>query len=294
MVKWLVKDIDELEDLILSEAGTFYDGAFDKVGKENTFIFLDEEADARTAFNNKRTKIEPNDVQYFVNKLGLRGDSTFRSDKKKVAFFGCSFTFGWGINEVDGFPNIIGRKLFPDHEIINVGMPGTSSDTCTRYFKMITDVVDLDYAFILLPPSFRTELPCKDDFIKYANLSPNKNQIPDKIKYKWSAWQALNDDDYLKYRLHKNISFIDQTAQNRDVNVFFSTYDDDDMKYLHEVIDDNKLLPFFEQYELKASFDLTDFDRNLKHLFARDGHHPGIYSNAIFSKKVINKIKDIL
>jgi hypothetical protein len=170
-----MKDINELEETILSETGTFFDGNFDKVNKESMFLFLDEEVDAVEAIKDKKTKIELRDVQYVINKIGLRGNSTFRSDKKKVAFFGCSYTFGWGINETDGFPNIIGRELFPNHEIINVGVPGTSPDTCVRYFKMVTDVVDLDYAFILLPPAFRTELPINDNFLKYTNLNPDKN-----------------------------------------------------------------------------------------------------------------------
>ena len=106
---------------------------------------------------------------------------------------------------------------------------------------------------------------------------------------------TLNDDDnYLKYRTLKNVSFIDQMAKNRNVNVFFSTYDNDVIKYLHEVIDDVKILPFFQQYELMSSFGLSGFDSNLKHCFARDGKHPGVYSNRVFSNKVIDKIKNFI
>jgi hypothetical protein len=293
MVKWLIKNVDELERTILSETNTFFDGNMNKVGKESTFIFKEEEIDAKKALEIKRTNIQPNSVRYKVNKLGLRGSGDFKSKKKKVAFFGCSFTFGWGVNEEDGFPHIIGTELFPDHEIINVGMPGTSIDTCVRYFKMVTDVVDIDYAIILLPAPFRTELPCENMHIKYANIVTNENHAPKELKEKFPAWVELNDSLYLKYRFLKNVSFIDQIATNKNVNVFFSTYDDDGKEYLNEVLPENKILPFFDQYELKSSFELPDYDPELKHFFARDGHHPGVYSNKVFSDKVIKKIKNI-
>ena len=64
-------------------------------------------------------------------------------------------------------------------------------------------------------------------------------------------------------------------------------------KIANEILPENKILPFFEQYELKSSFDLPNFDPELKHFFARDGHHPGVYSNKVFSDKVIKKIENI-
>jgi hypothetical protein len=55
-------------------------------------------------------------------------------------------------------------------------------------------------------------------------------------------------------------------------------------------VDNKKLLPFFKQLELDSKFGYGI--PNLKEKFARDGSHPGKYSNKIFAEDVIKFISN--
>ena len=52
--------------------------------------------------------------------------SFFRSpvhDKGDIWIFGCSFTYGWALNDNETYPWII-QEAFPDHEVVNFGVNG--------------------------------------------------------------------------------------------------------------------------------------------------------------------------
>lgn len=291
MVKWSVKDFEEFKKLAHDETIIRFVNKHDVLNKRSNFLFKDEKLNAENAILNNETKLGMHDVSYYINQYGFRGDWDLRSPKKKVIFFGCSVTLGWGLNEDNTFYKLISKELFPDHEIINISAGGWSIDTIVRFFKYITDIVnDIEYCFFILPSSFRTELPVYDGSLAYTNIVNQKENIPEKYLAKYDAWLELNDDYYEIYRVLKNITYIDHLSRLKGIKSFYSYYDRIIKKYINEVIEEENVLPMFEQYELESRYGYGD--HTLKYAFARDGCHPGKYSNEIFAEQVIKKLKN--
>ncbi len=78
-----------------------------------------------------------------INSCGMRGPEVdvSRPDKTyRIAFLGDSFTFGWGVNEDEAFPEVTAKilqKKFPNiHvEALNFGVPGYSTFQEVALFK---------------------------------------------------------------------------------------------------------------------------------------------------------------
>jgi hypothetical protein len=229
------------------------------------------------------------DVTYFVNEYGFRGDWSLTNNKKKVLFIGCSVTFGNGLNYEDTFIKLISNELFPEHEVINLGMAGCSIDTNLRYFKYITDLIEIESAFFLLPFIFRSEFPTGNPTLPLVNFVNEIENIVPEHKTNFRSWVDLNTPQFMDYRLGKSISHIESISDHRKIDTYISTYDFDIYKSLDKFINSSKKLPPFIQYELES------FRKNgnlgLGSEFARDGHHPGKYSHKVFSDSTIEFYK---
>ena len=189
MVKWSISNIEEFKKLAHDETIIRFVNRHDTLNKQSHFIFPDEQKTAENAILNNETNVGLYDVSYYINEYGFRGDWDLKSNKKKVIFFGCSFTFGWGIKEEDCFYKLISNELFRDYEVINISAGGWSIETVVRFFKYITDIVtDIEYCFFILPSMFRTELPVYEHGLAYANIVPQKENIPENFMSKYNAW----------------------------------------------------------------------------------------------------------
>jgi hypothetical protein len=289
MVKWKINSIEEFKTISVNENVTRFEEREKVLNKVSNFIFFDERATSYDAFG-KSSDIDPLDVEYFINEYGFRGDWSLLSDKKKILFVGCSFTLGWGLNYNDTFVKLISDELYPECEIINLSIAGCSMDTNLRYFKYVTDIVDIDTVIFLLPPPFRTEFPSKDPLTPLFNIVPQEENTPKSFKSKLISWTDLNTNEFMNYRTGKNISYIETICEFKNIKSYFTTYDIKLYHYLSKVMDDKKLLPFFEQLELNSKF--GNGIPNLKRKFARDGSHPGKHSNKIFAEDVIKFINN--
>jgi hypothetical protein len=290
MVKWCVNNAAEFKEVSHKDTIIRFENQYDVLNKESNFVFYNEQRDAENAIYNIKTHLSLYAVTYYINEYGFRGHWDLMTDKKKVIFFGCSFTFGWGLNEEDQYHTLISNELFDGYEIINISAGGWSTDSIVRFFKYITDFVrGIEYCFFILPPLFRTELPVDDVLIDYITMVVQKENISKKYLHKYENWLELNDELYEKYRTMKNISHIQALAKSNGIKPFIGTYDSYAIKYFNEIVPSEQLLPYFEQYEQESRNGYGD--ETLKHKFARDGQHPGVYSNKKFAEEVIKKIK---
>ena len=66
------------------------------------------------AIKNKKTVLTPEDVYYYINEYGTRGEWSIKNCKPEyinIAVLGCSFTFGVGISEPKIWPAQIKQNL---------------------------------------------------------------------------------------------------------------------------------------------------------------------------------------
>ncbi len=69
------------------------------------------------------------DVVYSINDAGLRVTPTHADAKIAIAFLGCSFTFGDGLNDAQTFPWQVGEKLGAQYQVFNFGKSGFGANS---------------------------------------------------------------------------------------------------------------------------------------------------------------------
>jgi hypothetical protein len=82
----------------------------------------------RPFINSEEEKVvKPGDWQYRINKYNFREPWNFEAHTPKIGFFGCSFTFGEGIEYPDTFVNIVGTGTLADYETLTLSTTAATS-----------------------------------------------------------------------------------------------------------------------------------------------------------------------
>jgi hypothetical protein len=292
---WKFNDPEFLKKLLIKE----YESIFlsknpvsnnNLLNKKVPFMSEHEREMSENAIRNNKTKITLDSVNYYVNNLGARGEwgITNNSNAFTIAFFGCSFTFGVGIDEKDIFVNLVKDKLNistdKELEIINLGYPGASIAKCSRLFKYITNVKKIDVAIFLFPTHLRDEFIYNNENgnSSYINLIPNAK--PTIKNNTWELFYELMDDRNLMYRAIKDIDMIDNICELKKIKSFYSSWDYDTYLQINELISNkNKIMPVFRFLE----------NENKNNLYARDGQHPGLESHSFFSNQIAEHLNNL-
>lgn len=81
------------------------------------------------------------DVHYTLNDQGLRvTPEPNQPDAPAVLFFGCSFSYGEGVEDWQSFPYLVGEGLEGDYRVLNLSFHGYSANQMLTYLE--TDKVD--------------------------------------------------------------------------------------------------------------------------------------------------------
>ena len=97
------------------------------------------------------------DIRYLINSWGFRSpEFDLTGQTKNIMTFGCSYTFGVGVDENHTWPNQM-RKFFPDYRVYNLGISGCGADTVTRLAINWIPVLKPDIVLILWPNRYRFE-----------------------------------------------------------------------------------------------------------------------------------------
>src|SRR3989338_2445404 len=116
------------------------------------------EYDPNTGWKNKPNaqgifKIPDRESFVKINSFGFRGEnlSPQKTHKKRIMFFGDSFTWGYGVSNSETFIEKL-SSLFPKDslELINCGVPGYGTDQEYLYFKKIGSLWKPDIVILLL------------------------------------------------------------------------------------------------------------------------------------------------
>ena len=232
------------------------------VGLEySTLGFHDEESDATQ-----------NPWQYRINKYGYRGDNwSFNNDA--IAFFGCSFTFGTGVEKDIA---TVSQELL-NTECYNIGQPGASAITILKTFNSFIKYYPVKTAIITLPISNRIYYPVFNDTTscwEYGSLLPNWKD-PNTRPIYTHAFQFFNLDTSLAY-LYDYIQMAELSAKLSGTDIIWSSWDINTQEFLNSVVETKHTINVGDQQLDKA----------------RDQLHPGpkfVQSWSLNIKKEIKK-----
>jgi len=290
-IVWKLKTVKDFCEIMRQEYKTvmtldpWADGALNRYTQ---FTSYSEQTQSMKALEDKKTKLTFDDVRYYINDYAARGDWSInvpKPDHLKIAVFGCSFTFGVGIDEEGTWHAQVKKLLKTDKpiQLINMGYPGGSISKCLKLFKYITDVYQIDIAIFLLPTHWREEYPAYINKMgtSYHNFIPNVNPHG-LLLQKWEEFYMFATEETQIYNAIKAVSHIDAIAQSKNIETYFSTWDFPLYCYLKSnYLTKNQLLPYYE---------FLENHKGIKDGFARDGNHPGPLSNEHFANQILEHL----
>lgn len=293
---WNIESETQFKDVVRDDYSrvVFLDGKInERFGVEIKYLSDPEIQQTVDAFEKGRTDIDKDDVSYYINKYGARGDWSIeeqKNDHLKIAVFGCSFTFGVGMPESKTWAAQFVQKLQVDKpvQLINLGYPGGSIAKNLKHFKYLTDIYKIDMAVFLLPTHWREEYPdyyTSDHPVTYYNFIPNYG-----FKYKkekWEQFYSYSTDGTRFYDMVKMISYIELIASVKNIETYYSSWDEQTLNFIreHKLVKLYQILPYFKFLENMVA-------PHLNNKFARDGFHPGIASQDLFSSELVDHISN--
>ena len=287
---WNFSDFETFYDVIRYEyRNIFYNDKVKLYNHNYQYMSKVEEEQSKGAIESGYTELKEDSVYYYVNDYGARGNwevKPFKNNKIKIAFFGCSFTFGVGMGEESTFQGIIKNKWTnkDNVQIINLGYPGGSISKCTKLFKYLTNVYDIDIAIFLFPTHFRDEYINRDpdNSLNIMNMIPNAE--PTVEKSKWHLFYELMDDDNLLYKATKELDLIESISKEKNILTLYSSWDNKTYNHIKNTISEqSRMLPYFKFLE-------NMLPKGQHKGRARDGMHPGPLTHETFADEIINHL----
>jgi hypothetical protein len=150
-------------------------------------------------------------VSYNINSLGYRG---VEPQQGMPAAFGCSFTFGYAVDEPETWPALLG--------LANFGEAGTSNDRIVRNAITYINSYSPKDIYVMLTFSNRREWVTEGgEFRKFKGLTDQEHQrIIKQNSLSWeSAHMLLQNDQADHYNYFKNKLFLQTYCENKNVNL---------------------------------------------------------------------------
>lgn len=213
--------------------------------------------------------VKPGDWQYKINRYNFREPWNFKVETPKIGFFGCSFTFGEGIEYSDTFVNIVSKKFSLNP--FNFAVGGSSLHRVARTFTAVSKVINLDYAVFTLPHWHRQMHI--DASGKIINLIPH---WPHEQFEEISNQLTDLEEEYYVIQAVSLVSWIADIAEACGTKIILSSWDYP-LNDLCKVTYPNLTINPFPNIDDKC---------------ARDNMHPGTKSQNAHAEQIIRAIHD--
>lgn len=206
---------------------------------------------------------------YVIGKHNFRGCWDFNDSKKRIGFFGCSFTFGEGIKYEDTFINIVSEQLKLNP--FNFGAAGAGVERVARLFSAVSSVIDLDYAVVTLPGWHRQ-----------LHIDPDGTMISLIPHWPHKGYENLTDlltnvsEEYYVVRASTSINWIYDIAKHKGIKLILSSWDHPQNEFCKLAFPNTTIGPF----------------PNIDDKCARDKMHPGPKSQAAHAEQIIKAFHD--
>ena len=159
---------------------------------------------------------KPEDVTYYFNSQHYRG--YLEPESSKPAAFGCSFTFGTGVDEKQHWPGLMG--------IVNCGQPGSSNDKITRLAVTYCKNFKPSSIYVMWTfPQRREWVDEQGNMIAFKNLS--ELEIKNILSQKFVSWDNthlfLMNDLWDEYNYTKNKLLLESFCTANNIKLFQTT-----------------------------------------------------------------------
>lgn len=177
--------------------------------------------------------------QYHINKYGYRGNN-WSFNKNAIAFFGCSVTFGIGVEK--DIATVVQENI--KTECYNIGQPGASAINILKTFSNFIQYCPVKTAIITLPTADRIHRPeFNNSFSAWAYLNLIPNWInPNNKELHHHAYSFFSTDTCLAY-LYDYIRMAELTAKVFDVEIIWSSWDKETLDFLRSIVHNQKTIP---------------------------------------------------
>lgn len=208
--------------------------------------------------------------QYTINQYGFRDVWRNKAKRPNIGFYGCSNTYGEGVESSKLWTTLLSKHY--NMCKYNFGIGGASALRIARTFVATQQVLNLNYAVILLPSLHRVDCAeISSDGAIELQLLPWKNpQFNKSQEKKWTDIYATYDNSMFIMNLIYAVSIITESAKANKVRIVFASWDMETLYTLDKINAPN----LYPNQGLKTE------DR------ARDGGHPGPESSKLFAEKL--------
>jgi hypothetical protein len=249
--------------------------------------------------NEKNFKKNPhpkylNGFTYKFNNYGYRCDDfDLENDKYKILTIGCSTSMGFGLPYEETYAYLLCDKLSKKYNIsiknYNLSQAGYGVDYICRMIFQTIDIIKPNYVIIYFPAFERMEFYDENETETYWNII--KTLYLDKIKE--------NGKNYFFCNFVKHFNFIDEILKNRNINWFWTTWEE---TFIKCVLSDERFIHNLKKY---IDVEKTDYTKSFildairvaqenpnkdKTILARDWLHPGFEFNQFFANYLYDKI----
>jgi hypothetical protein len=208
--------------------------------------------------------------QYTINQYGFRDVWRNKAKRPNIGFYGCSNTFGEGVESSKHWTTLISKHY--NMCKYNFGIGGASALRVARTFVATQQVLNLNYAVILLPSLHRVDYAeISENGATEMQMLPWKNPNFSKSQEKkWTDIYATYDNSMFIMNLIYAVSMITESAKAHNVKIVFSSWCGETLYTLGKINAPN----------LYPNLALKTRDH------ARDGEHPGPESSKLFAEEL--------
>ena len=260
-----VKSLEELE-----EFGNFSGGA--AAGIKNKHGVPQDSLNWKYTYirNEEAPNFDKDPWQYTINQYGFRDVWRNKAKRPNIGFYGCSNTFGEGVESSKHWTTLISKHY--NMCKYNFGIGGASALRVARTFVATQQVLNLNYAVILLPSLHRVDCAeIRENRATEMQILPWKNPNFSKSQEKkWTDIYATYDNSMFIMNLIYAVSMITESAKAHNVKIVFSSWCGETLYTLGKINAPN----------LYPNLALKTRDH------ARDGEHPGPESSKLFAEKL--------
>lgn len=248
---------------------------------------------------------------YKTNDIGARTEKYF-GKKKTLGFFGCSITYGHGLNEKETFAYQVCEKQKEDYEYLNFGVAGYSLYQSLLKFKEVSKEIKLDKAIFTVHKDLERRNTCSFSWLKIINQAwavPGiiflmglkiKNKPRKYIKFPNFKIKIINLIEFLinfflysfgdlkivKKRTNEHIlKEIQKECEKNNIELIILCLDN--INSLSEFLKENKFNWNFSGINLSEKNNKGES----KWLLMPWDNHPNLKANMIFAEKILDVIE---
>ena len=220
--------------------------------------------------NEEAPNFDKDPWQYTINQYGFRDVWRNKAKRPNIGFYGCSNTFGEGVESSKHWTTLISKHY--NMCKYNFGIGGASALRVARTFVATQQVLNLNYAVILLPALHRVDYAeISENGATEMQMLPWKNPNFSKSQEKkWTDIYATYDNSMFIMNLIYAVSMITESAKAHNVKIVFSSWCGETLYTLGKINAPN----------LYPNLALKTRDH------ARDGEHPGPESSKLFAEEL--------